>query len=472
MTARDIRITPQAWSPRGEAVVHGSRKELILWGAIPGEEAFAHLYHEGEHQDHARFIKPTGEPHPLRREPPCDRYNACGGCPLMHLTDEGQVRAKLHMVKAALAEHGLGEHAPLTMVASPDGNEAFRHVAKVAVGLSDMGHLRTGAFGRGTRHVVPIPSCNVVTPEIREVMKVIAFHVIDLAIYPYEPELERGLLRHLVIRQSRSTGEILITVVAARKLPLLWELAERLAGNLANVVGVHLHVNDDPDNAIFSRDADGVGETIPMRGKDAIEETLNGLRLRVGPADFYQTNPGLAELLVSDVVSTFSEDAGRPAVDLYCGVGGITLALARSQGWAFGVEGVETAVDRARENATLNKLAAEFAAGDVLEILPDLARRLQGTGPVVCVDPARRGLEPEVAAAIRALEPARLAYVSCNPRALARDLAEFVAAGWSVDDVRAYDMFPQTSHTELLARLSPPAPPSAARRPPRRKVVR
>lgn len=472
MPARDIRITPQTWSPRGESVVQGNRKELILWGAIPGEEAFAHLYHEGEHQDRARFIRPAGAPHPLRREPPCDRYNVCGGCPLMHLNAEGQVRAKLYMVKAALAEHGLEAHAPTTMVASPDGDEAFRHVAKVAVGVSDLGHLRVGAFGRDSHHVVPIPSCNVVTPAIREVMKVIAHHVIDLQIYPYEPALERGLLRHVVIRQSRSTGEILITMVAARKLPLLWELAERLAGNLSQVVGVHLHVNDDPGNAIFIRDADGVTETIPMRGKDAIEESLGGLRLRVGPADFYQTNPSMAERLVADVVQSFAEDPGRPAVDLYCGVGGITLALARSQGWAFGVEGVESAVDRARENATLNKLSAEFAAGDVGEILPDLARRLAGTGPVVCVDPARRGLEPEVAAAIRALEPARLVYVSCNPRALARDLAELVGAGWRVDGIQAYDMFPQTSHTELLARLSPPAPPAADRRPPRRKVVR
>lgn len=453
-------------------MVYGPRKHLVLWGAIPGEEAFVHLYHEGENQDQGRFIKPAGEPHRFRREPPCDRFTPCGGCPLMHLTDEGQVRAKLHLIRAAFSEHGLEKFAPGTMVASPDGAEDFRHVAKITAGLSDHGHLRVGAYSRGTHHVVPIPECKVVTPAIREVMKIAAHHIIDLKLYPYEPEIDRGLLRHLVIRQSRSSGEILITVVASKKLPILWELAERLSGNLSGVVGVHLHVNSEPGNAIFDRDADGVTETIPMRGKDAIEEVLDGLRLRVGPADFYQTNPAMAEVLVKDVVSAFAEDAERPAVDLYCGVGGITLALARSQGWAFGVEGVESAVERAKENATLNKLAAEFASGNVVELLPDLAKRLQGTGPVVCVDPARRGLEPEVAAGIRALEPARLAYVSCNPRALARDLAEFVAAGWSIDDVRAYDMFPQTSHAELLARLSPPAPPAAARRPPRRKVVR
>lgn len=472
MGPRDFQITPQRWLPRGEAMVQGKRKQLVLWNAIPGEPSIVHLFHEGMHQDLGRVLRPAGRPHPWRRDPPCDRFNVCGGCPLMHMVPEGQTDARLSLVREALAEHGLQPYAPTSIVGSPDGDRDFRYVARLAVGRSDEGHLRVGAYGRGSHHVVPIPECLVTTPLIRQAMKVVAHHVRALEIYPFEPEKERGLLRHFVLRESRLTHELLVTVVAARKLPILWQLAEELASGLNAVAGVHLHVNDGPGNAIFLRDSQGTGETTRMRGKDTIEEGLCGLRLKVGPSDFYQTNPGMAEVIVQDIVSMLDEYPESPAVDLYCGVGGISLALARRHGYAFGVEVLPGAVERARENASHNRLSAEFAAGEVADLLPDIQRRLGGTAPVVNVDPARRGLEPAVIDGIRALEPALLTYLSCNPRTLARDLAEFVSHGWRVDELRAYDMFPQTSHVELLARLSPPEPPSAARRPPRRKVVR
>lgn len=472
MGSRDFQITPQRWLPRGEAMVQGRQKQLVLWNAIPGEPAIAHLFHEGTHQDLARVLRPAGRPHPWRRTPPCDRFNVCGGCPLMHLVPEGQTDVRLQLVREALAEHGLQPYAPRELVPSPDGDRDFRYVARLAVGFSDEGHLRVGAYGRGSHHVVPIPECLVTTPQIREVMKVIAHHVRELELYPYEPERERGLLRYFVLRQSRLTGELLVTVVAAKKVALLWELAERIAAGMNAVVGVHLHLNDGPGNAIFLRDSQGTGDTTRMRGKDTLEEGLGEIRLRVGPGDFYQTNPGMAEVIVGDIVKMLDDYAEHPAVDLYCGVGGIALSLAKAHGYTFGVEVLPGAVERARENAAHNRLSAEFAAGEVADLLPEIARRLAGTAPVVNVDPARRGLEPAVIDGIRALEPALLTYLSCNPRTLARDLAEFVSHGWKVDEVRAYDMFPQTSHVELLARLSPPEPPSAARRPPRRKVVR
>lgn len=472
MAPRDFQITPQRWLPRGEAMVQGSQKQLVIWNAIPGEPALVHLFHEGMHQDLARVIRPAGRPHPWRRTPPCDRFNVCGGCPLMHLVPEGQADVRLQLVRDALAEYGLQPYAPRTLIASPAGDRDFRYTARVAAGLSDEGHLRVGAYSRGSHHVVPIPECQVTTPLIREAMKVVAHHVRDLGLYPYEPDKDRGLLRYVILRQSRLNNELLVTIVAARKVPVLWELAEAIASGLNAVVGVHLHINDGPGNAIFLRDSQGTGDTTRMRGKDTIEEALGDIRLRVGPGDFYQTNPAMAEVIVADIVKYLDDYRDHPAVDLYCGVGGITLTLAKTHGYAFGVEVLPGAVERARENALHNKVSAEFAAGEVVELLPEIARRLQGTAPVVNVDPARRGLEPAVIDGILKMEPVLLTYLSCNPRTMARDLAEFVANGWKVDDLRAYDMFPQTSHVELLARLSPPEAPAAARRPPRRKVVR
>ena len=472
MAARDIVITPQSWTPRGEALVRGSRKDLVLWNAIPGEPAVAHLYHEGENQDLARVIRPAEAPHRYRREPPCDRFNPCGGCPLMHLTPEGQALARLTLVRDALAAFDLRELTPQALVSAQDGDAGFRHLLKLSIGYSDLGHLRVGVHGRDSQMIVPIPECVVATPVLREAMKVVSHHIRDLAVPPYDPEQDRGILRNVVLRQSRHSGELMVTLIAGRKLPLLWELAERIAGGLSAVVGVHLHLNHGPGADVFLRDGQGIGDSVLLRGKETMEERLGELRVAVGAGDLYPTNPGLYERLVMDLVSGLVRDRARPAVDLYCGVGGTTMALAAQHGWACGIETFEAPIDRARENAALNRSAAEFLVGDAASMLAEAGRRLQGTGPVVCVNPARRGLEAGVAEGVRALQPSRLAYQSCNPRALARDLADFLAHGWKVDRLVAYDLYPQTAHVELLAHLSPPQAPEASRRAPRRKVVR
>lgn len=451
--------------------MRGERKDLVLWNAIPGEPAEVHVFHEGMNQDLGRVLRPAGAPHPLRRDPPCERFNPCGGCPLMHLVPEGAARARLSIIRSALREQDLEALAPTELVASPDGEEDFRHITRLAVGLSDHGHIRVGAHGRGSRRVVPVPDCNVVTPTLRQAMKVVAHHVIDLEIYPFDPSTGRGLLRYVVLRQSRSTGEVLVTLVASRRLPLLWELAERIAGGLSEVAGVHLHVNDGPGNAIFLRDSQGTSDSVRLRGREVIEESLAGVRLRVGPGDFYQTNPGMADRIANDLLASLEPLRARPIVDLYSGVGALTLALGAKHGYAIGVEAVEGAVERARENAALNRVAAEFIAGDVGALLPEVQRRMLGTAPVVVVDPARRGLSADVAEGILALEPAQIAYLSCNPRSLSRDLASFTRMGWHVESLRAYDMFPQTAHVELLALLSPAEPASAERRAPRRRIV-
>ena len=176
--------------------------------------------------------------------------------------------------------------------------------------------------------------------------------------------------------------------------------------------------------------------------------------------------------MVSDVVELLAEDRDRPVVDLYSGVGAFTLALAKHHGWGIGIEGVASAVRRARENAQLNHIKAEFLAGPVESHLYDLTKRLKGAAPVVVMDPSRRGLDEEVIDSVIELKPARAVYVSCNPASLARDLVSFLGAGWSIAGIKAYDMFPQTSHLELVVDLRPASKPKATRGGPRRRIVR
>ncbi len=470
--ARDVTVTPEGWVPRGEAFLKRGHRRLLIWSGIPGEAGVVRIFRQGQNQDMARFIRPAGRPHPLRQDPPCPKYNRCGGCPLMHLTVGGQHRARLAGLRQALGREGLERHAPTAVVPSP-GNTNYRHVAKMAVGLTDFGHLRLGALGRDSRTVVPISGCLVVTDALRQAMGSVAHHAIRLSIRPFDARTDEGVLRYVVLRHSRATSELLVTLVAGRKSRELGELAQALISSNTDIVGVHLHLNNKPGNAIFDRGEEGQVGTLPLQGKMFIEEMLGDVRLRIGPGDFFQVNPAVAETLVADVLEAFAGERDRPAVDLFSGVGGFALALGRAHGWAIGVEGLPGAVTRARENARLNQIPTEFVAGDVVDLLPEVAERLDGRAPVVVVDPARRGLGPEIVDSLLALEPARLAYVSCNSLSLAKDLARFVAAGWNVDAMTAYDMFPQTAHLETLTLLSPPIPvPPPTRRAPRRRIVR
>ncbi len=445
---------------------------MVVWGGIPGEAGVVRLLHKGAHQNHAEWVS-AASPDRHRVVPPCDRYTPCGGCALMHLDAVGQELARRGLVRAALDGDGLRDLPIGAFHPSPDGLAAFRHVVKVGFGKSDLGRVRMGAWGRNSREIVPIPQCTVAAPVLRKVMVSLAHHTIGLGIEPYDDARHRGVLRAAILRASRSSGDVLVTLVAARRDPMLEELAEEVARGATEITGIWLHLNDAPGNALFSRDAFGSVGTVPLVGREWIEERLDGVAYRIGPGDFFQTHPAMAEVLykrVTDLLEPTQKDA---ILDLYCGVGGVALMAARRAGFALGIEEIDGAVKRAKEAARINRVPAEFVAGSVRETIPQIASRLQGTGPKVVVDPARRGLEDGVADAILSLAPSRIAYVSCNPKALARDLVGFMARGWTVRPIELFDMFPNTPHVECVAILDPPAAhETPTRRAPQRKLAR
>jgi 23S rRNA (uracil1939-C5)-methyltransferase len=468
----DVRVTPASWTPRGEARLtdrHG--KPLLVFGGIPGENGQVWVYHDGDNQALGLW-RGAETPHKSRVEPPCERYAACGGCPLMHLDNSGQWDARESLVKRALREVGLEKVVVGARYDSPDGLENYRHVIKVGAGYSDQGSMRLGAWGRRTRSIVPIPKCNVTTPTLRRLMSALAHHAIEHDIRPYDEETDRGVLRAVVARQSRHTGEVIVTLVVGRKVRELQDYAEAIANDVTDVTGIWLHINDEPGNAIFHPDEDGAVGVKPLVGKPVIEEMIGDISYLVGPGDFFQTNPAVAQVLYKRAVERLNLNAEAVFLDLYAGVGGLALQAARHAGWTLGVEEVEGAVGRARENARRNNLTAEFICGKVADLIPDVRKRLAGRRPVLSVNPARRGLEEGVVAAIAELQPRRIAYVSCNPQALARDLAAFVAAGFEVGEVELFDMFPNTAHVECLVTLTGVDPDEPGRPAPRRRVVR
>lgn len=468
-----VEVTPGEWMPRGEVRVDvPGRLPLLVFGGIPGERSAVRITARGHHQVRADWVS-SAAPDRHRVTPPCERYKSCGGCPLMHLDPAGQAGARRWLVHRALAAEGLGDVPVAPLVASPDGTTGFRHVVKVGFGRSATGRVKIGAWGRNNRDVVPIPECHVAAPVLKRVMVSLAHFTLALELPPWDGR--EGLLRAAVLRASRTTGEVLVTLVASRKDRALVELAEEIARGVPEIVGVWLHLNGEEGNAIFAKDDQGVVGTLPLVGRDTIEDRLGGVTYRIGPGDFFQTNPSVAEVLYARVLEEMQVGPADAFVDLYSGVGGFALQAAGKAGFSLGVEEVEGAVLRSREAARANRLNAEFLWGPVVEVLPEVGQRLRGTRPKVVVDPARRGLEPGVLDAIEALRPAAVGYVSCNPVAMARDLARWVAKGWTLGPVTPFDMFPHTAHVETFVVARPPdadVPAEDPRRPPVRKLVR
>lgn len=466
-------VTPTRWSPRGEAIadIPGERQPLLVWQGIVGEAGDVELGYVGKHQAFGHWVHSRG-PDPHRAHPPCPRYTKCGGCAWMHLDDDGQEAGRRWLVRQALDEQGLSDVELGQWTPSPDGLAGFRHVVKVGFDISPKGTLRMGAWGRRTREVVPIPKCDVAAPVLQKVMASLAHHAIGMRFRPYDPHTDQGTLRAAVLRASRSTGQVIVTLVAGRRTRALQELAEILGQQCPEIAGIWLHLNADEGNAIFGRDEEGEIRTMPLAGRDTIEETLGDVTYQVGPGDFFQTNPGTAEALYARVMELLAPGPDDALVDLYCGVGGMALQAAARGAFVTGVEEIAGAVERARAAAHQNKLSARFTVGRVADVVPQLAENLAASAPLVTVNPARRGLEEGVVDHILALRPRRIAYVSCNAKALARDLVLFRERGFRIGAIDLFDMFPNTPHVETLTVLEPADAPTSTRRPPRRKVVR
>ncbi len=272
---------------------------------------------------------------------------------------------------------------------------------------------------------------------------------VERGLAPYEQDAGEGLLRYLMLREGRRTGEVMANVVTAS--PAVSELAPLVPSLQARVPGTSSVVmNVNPKKASV---AVGVEEHL-LGGRDHIRERLGSLTFQVSANSFFQTNTVQAERLFDLVIESAALEGGETVIDLFSGTGAISLLLAGRCRWVYGVELSQAAVDDAAVNATANGIAnCTFLAGEVRFVLPSLIAK-GVTAQVVVADPPRAGFHPKALDALLRLGPARIVYVSCNPSTLARDLAELVRGGYGLEWVQPVDMFPHTPHIEAVARLA------------------
>jgi 23S rRNA (uracil1939-C5)-methyltransferase len=440
-------------------------REVLVAGALPGEKVAAAVEHAGQRRLIGRLTRVL-TPHPDRIASPCPHAGVCQGCLLVTLAYPAQLRFKEVKVRAALARFEGLRAATVHPVWGAPHPLGYRTSAKLVFGRA-RGRVKLGLYRRGTHEVVDIGDCPLHHPLINRIVAVVREEVERQGVFVFDPVKRRGLLRYLAVRVSPATGKAMVTFVTAeRSFTEVTHLGKWLQKKVPEVVSVQQNVNPSEGNVIFGR------ETLKMLGAPDLLDQVGEVRLRLAPTSFFQVNHDQAARIYELVRRWAALSRAECALDLYCGIGGIALHLARDAGRVIGVEAVEEAVKNARENARMNGLPnCAFFAGDAAGLLPELAAQLP-PGSVAVVNPPRGGCEEAVLRVLAGLRPRTLLYVSCNPETLARDLDLLRTLGYRTAELQPVDMFPQTPHVETVARLVPaptsPAPPAAPAPAPRR----
>ena len=439
----ELRIESLAYGGNGVARLNGF--VVFVRRGLPGDVVRARVTRVKRNHAEALALEVVEAGAP-RVEAPCEHYPACGGCRFQDLAYDSQLEAKAAQVEEALRRIGRVEDPPLEPIVPAESSFHYRNKMEYSFTATPdgpaLGFHRAGRWDE----VLDIRKCWLTTDLGNAIREAVRDWARAQRLEAYDQAEHTGFLRHLVVREGRNTGQTLVQLVTA---PGMLDVDSFVASleRFPEVRSIHWSVNDRPAEVTNL-------PTQLLHGADAIEEELCGLRFRVRPNAFLQTNTAMAERLY-ELVREFAGLTGEESVyDLYCGIGTIGLTLARDALTVWGIEASEESVACALENAELNGIAnAAFYAGEVGESIDDLSERA-GAPDVAVVDPPRAGLSGKALRRLARLEPKRIVYVSCNPTTLAGNVKELEAEwGYRLIRVRPVDMFPHTPHIETVALL-------------------
>lgn len=431
----------------GEGVARAGGYVVFVEGGVPGDRVDVRLTQVRPRYARGR-IERVAVPAPVRTDPPCPYFGRCGGCRLQHIAYEAQLEFKARQVAECLARLGGLDDVPLRPIVGAPDIYGYRNKMEFTFAEADGRPLIGLHEAQRYDAILDIERCLLQSDALNGVLAEVRGFVREHRLPVYRQEREEGLLRFLMLREGRATGEVMVNLVTASPdVAAARALGERLRARAPQVTSVVLNVN--PKKAAV---AVGVEEH-PVAGDEVIRERLGGLEFSISANSFFQTNTRQAERLFG-VVAEYAELTGREVVfDLYSGTGAISLLLARQARAVYGIELVAAAIEDAARNARVNAIVnCTFLPGEVRHVLPELLRK-GIRADVVIADPPRAGFHPKALRAVLTLAPRRIVYVSCNPATLARDLGPLRAGGYRITAVQPLDMFPHTPHIEVVTRL-------------------
>lgn len=442
-----VEIEIEDIGSEGEGIGRYEGYTLFVKDTVMGDRALVQVMKTGKTYGYARLVKLI-TPSDYRVEPRCEIAARCGGCQLMHVDYERQLRYKEDKVRNCLQRIGGFTELPMEPICGMEEPYYYRNKSQYPVGKNKDGSIAIGFYAGRTHAIIDTSHCYIGAKVNEEIIAVIRAFIEKYNLEPYQEEQHKGLLRHILTRVGYRTGEIMVClVINGRELPHKAELMDDLT-KIDGMKSICLNVNREKTNVILGN------EIIPLWGEPYITDYIGDIKYQISPLSFYQVNPVQTKKLY-DIALDYAELRGEETVwDIYCGIGTISLFLAQKAKMVYGVEIVPQAIEDAKKNAQINGITnTQFFVGAAEEVLPAKYKEEKIYADVIVVDPPRKGCDQSLLDTILAMAPKRVVYVSCDPATLARDLKYLCEKDYKLAKVRAVDQFGHSTHVETVVLL-------------------
>jgi 23S rRNA (uracil1939-C5)-methyltransferase len=420
---------------------------LRIGGALPGDKVRTGIDHVAMRMAFGH-VKKILEPSQLRsKRSPCRVSSHCLGCPLIAMKYAAQVEWKRHFIAKHFREYNALDGITVNDMLSPLRLSHYRTTARLVISGKHSEPV-IGIFKRSSHQVFNLENCPIHHTLVNRVVEVVRKGISKLRIPIYNPRSKMGLLRYLVVRVSEDEQKVMVVFVTSeRSYNEIHHLGKYVREEMPEIEVVAQNVNSSEGNVIM-----GPSDHF-LTAKKHLTEKIGNVRLMLSPRSFFQVNRDGAALIYEKVREWAGLTGQETVLDLYCGIGGISLTLASCAKKVIGVEYVDAAVADAEKNASLNGIAnCVFEAGDAADLLEEIAAEYDHID-VAIINPPRKGCDELVLKRLAQLSPDKIIYVSCSPQSLARDLNILKTLGYSTTEVQPVDMFPQTMHVENVVRL-------------------
>lgn len=442
--ALELKIASTTNEGFGLAMHEGKR--VLVAGGLPGETLVARVTYVGRREAFANTLKCIKVSPDRQPSPACGLGRVCDGCGLMQMRYPAQLAWKKSLVTRELRKYpSLAETLVFDTIASPKELN-YRNSAKLVV-AGKFSDPVIGIYRRNTHDVMEIDNCSLHHPLINKVVKAAKAGIRKGKVQIYNPKSEMGLLRYLVVRVAEPSDRVMVVFVTTEEgYNEMHHLAKFIQQQVPEVAVVAQNINNSSGNVIFGHKDRAITKAQTLRAY------VGEKSFTLSPHSFFQVNSGAARIIYEKVRELAALKGTERVIDVYCGIGGISLFLAEQAREVVGIEFVEAAVADATENAALNRAAnCRFEAGDAAHLIDEIGE--EGGAELIVLNPPRKGCEEKVLQSVAAIKPPRIIYVSCSPETLSRDLDILSRLGYDTREVHPVDMFPQTIHVEDVALL-------------------
>lgn len=449
---QDYEILIEDMTVNGEGVGKIDGYALFVKDAVIGDRIIAKVIKTKKNYGYGRLMSII-EPSKDRVDAKCPVAKTCGGCTLMAMSYEAQLEFKNKIIAGNLSRIGGLTDITLPPVIGMEEPYRYRNKAQFPVGKDKNGNIVMGFYAGHSHSIVPCEDCLIGSEYNAGILAKIKEYMVKYHIEPYNEELHKGKVRHVLIREGYTTGEIMVCLVingtSLKHEDELVKMLKTLAfSNDRKIASIMLNYNTDKTNVILGN------ECRLLDGKPYIEDYIGDIRYQISPLSFYQVNPVQTRKLYELALEYAGLTGNETVWDLYCGIGTISLFLAQKAKKVYGVEIIPQAIENAKNNAIINGITnAEFYVGKAEEVLPKKYEEEQVYAEVIVVDPPRKGCDEALLDTMVKMKPERIVYVSCDSATLARDVKYLVANGYEVKKVQGVDQFCHSGHVETVVKL-------------------